>query len=431
MDKRDVLEQFVLACMLIDSNCSLDYELLNIEDFTEQANKDIYVAIKNLVKNNKNIDLVTIHNALNKKVNMSYLANLFSAMPTTSNFKQYVEQLKDLTLKRKLHKLADDIRDTEKTGKELTEYAEKQIFELREETSISEFTKVNDIIMDAYFNIEDIYFEKKERGLSTGYSPIDNLVGGLRKKEYILLAARPSIGKTALAINITQNLIMNNKTVAFFSYEMGKEQLVDRLLKGRSMIDIKKLNHKKMNDNDWQLLQGSANSLLNRNLYIDDDPNKTVGDMLSMCRKLKRTVGLDLVIIDYLQKIRSTIKGNKREMLEYVSNDVKNMAKALDCPVLAISSLSRANEQREIKIPQLSDLRETGQLEFDADVVMFLHRDYYHKPYEEGKKYDADLVVAKNRNGATGRAKLMWFANNTMFTTVERGARMLETINTN
>ena len=164
-----------------------------------------------------------------------------------------------------------------------------------------------------------------------------------------------------------------------------------------------------MTESDWDKLSNTVNYIYNKNLFIDDDPNRTVGDMNSMCRKLKRKHGLDLVIVDYLQKVKPSANGSRREQIEQVSNDLKNMAKQLDVPVLVISSLSRANMQRENKIPILSDLRETGQLEFDADVIMFLHREYYYKPEEKHLKHDADIIIAKNRNGRLGRAKLMWF----------------------
>lgn len=406
-------EQAVLASMIIDSNCSIEYSLLSIEDFTDKLHQTIYVGISNLIKSNKKVDYLTLYNELNKKVEVTYLANLSNSLPTTANFKEYVNELKDLTLKRKLYLLADKIKDTKKSGEELAELAEKEIFQLREETSTSEFTKLNEIMMDVYNHIEKIASGEMERGLKTGYNNLDNIIGGLRKSEYILLGARPSIGKTALAINIAENLLTQGKTVAFFSYEMSKVQLVERLLKSASMVET---GYKRnMSADEWRKLQNAANFFINRNLFIDDNPNKSVSDMQSMCRKLKRQKGLDLVIIDYLQKVKSNVRGSKREQLEQVSNDIKNMAKMLNVPVLVVSSLSRANETRDIKVPIMSDLRETGQLEFDADVIMFLHRQYYYDRTNENIKRDADIVVAKNRNGKVGRTKLKWFEEYTKF----------------
>lgn len=409
--------------MILDERCSVDHGLICEDDFTKHIHKEIYIAIKNLVKNEKNIDFLEIHNE-NKNIPIEYLTDLSDNLPSTANFNQYVETLKDMTLKRKIFTIANDIRNSDKTGKELAEIAESEIFKLREETNTSEFSDIKSIVMDAYEDIELTHEGKKEKGLSTGYSAIDRVLGGLRDKEYILLAARPSIGKTALAINISEHLLSKNKSIAFFSYEMSKDQLVQRLLKGMALVDSKRMDreripgtkdHYKMNSDDWRKLHSAANYLTKKNLHIDDDPNKTVPEMLSMCRKLKREKGLDLVVIDYLQKIKSHEKGNKREKIEAVSNELKNMAKTLGVPVIVISSLSRASEQRSSKIPQLSDLRETGQLEFDADVVMFLHREYYYDRTLEDKKRDADVVVAKNRNYKVGAAKLLWFEEYTKF----------------
>lgn len=411
-------EQAILASMLIDSNCSQDYGLLNAEDFTDLSNQSIYGAIKHLVQVQEPIDYLTVYNHLNQKIDITYLIGLDGSLPSTRNFKQYVSELKDKTLKRKLKLLASELINPDAKGTELAELAEQEIFKLREETSTSEFTTLKDSIMDVYQEIEDIYYDKKERGIKTGYPKIDEIVGGLRKQEYILLGARPSIGKTALGINIAQNVIARNQTVALFSFEMSKEQVIDRLVKSTALVDSRRVNKVKgarMDDKDWGDLQKASSYLMDKNLYIDDNPTRTVADMQSMLRKLKREKGLDLVVVDYLQKIRSTIRGSKREQLEQVSNDIKNMAKILDVPVIVITSLSRANEQRDIKMPILSDLRESGQLEFDADVVIFLHRDYYHDRSDESKKEDADVVVAKNRNGMIGRTKLIWKAEYTKF----------------
>lgn len=406
-------EKAVLACMIIDSECSLEHNILNVDDFTDNLHQKIFIGIQNLVKKEKQVDYLTLYTELNMKVDVSYLATLSESLPTTANFNYYVDQLKDVSLKRKLYKLADEIRDPNKTGEELTEIAEKEIFQLREETSTSEFTKLDEIVLDVYQRIEKVSSGEVEMGLKTGYNRLDDIIGGLRNSEYILLGARPSIGKTALAINIAENLLTQGKTIAFFSYEMSKEQLVERLLKSMSLVETG--YKREMNIKEWTKLQKAANYLLNKNLLIDDNPNKSVSDMQSMCRKLKRQEGLDLVVIDYLQKVKSSHRGTKREQLEQVSNDIKNMAKMLNVPVLVVSSLSRANETRDVKIPVMSDLRETGQLEFDADVIMFLHREYYYDRTNIELKRDADVVIAKNRNGKVGRTKLTWLEEYTKF----------------
>lgn len=406
-------EESVLACMIVDQDCAYDSGLLNIEDFNDERNKKIFTGITNLIKKDKAIDYLTLYNELNKKVSVGELAELSNMLPTTANFQDYIEKLRDLTLKRKLYLLAGEIRNPKLNGEELAELAEKEIFELREETSTSEFTRLSEILLQTQQKIKDVSEGKVERGIKTGYRKLDEIVGGLRDQEYILLGARPSIGKTALAINIAENLLIQNKSVAFFSFEMGEEQLVERLLKGMALV--KTGYERPITDKEYTKLDKASHYLLNKNLYIDDNPNKNVSEMQSMCRKLKRREGLDLVIIDYLQKVKSNVRGSKREQLEQVSNDIKNMAKNLNVPILVVSSLSRANETRDIKVPIMSDLRETGQLEFDADVIMFLHREYYYNRSDESLKTDADIVVAKNRNGRIGRTKLNWIEEYTKF----------------
>lgn len=406
-------EQAVLACMMTSEDCSMDCGLLDTSDFINDKHKKIFTGIKNLVKSDKRVELLTLSNELKGQVTISYLGNLNNLLPTTANFSEYVRQLKDLTLKRKLYLLADEIRNPKKTGDELAEIAEREVFALREETSTNEFSNLDDLVLEVYGNIEKLADGVIERGIKTGYAKLDDIIGGLRKQEYILLGARPSIGKTALAVNIAENLLIKEKTVAFFSYEMSEQQLVERLLKG--MAKVVTGYKKNMTANDWKKLQNTASYIAKRKLFIDDNPNKKVSDMQSMCRKLKRQEGLDLVIIDYLQKVKSNVRGTKREQLEQVSNDIKNMAKMLDVPILVVSSLSRANETRDNKMPVMSDLRETGQLEFDADVIMFLHREYYYDRANEDIKRDADVVVAKNRNGKVGRTKLLWYEEYTKF----------------
>ena len=414
---RDIdLERAVIASMIIDSNCAIDSGFVNVDDFTDESHKAILIGISNLVKKSEGVDYLTLYTELNNKVQLSYLAELEGSLPTTRNFKQYVRDLKDITLKRKVFKLTNDLRDESKNGNELAELAEAEIYKLREETSTTEFTNIGEVVLDTYSHIEKVVSGQEERGLKTGYPKLDDIVGGLRKGEYILLGARPSIGKTALGVNIAEQMLVQNKSVAFFSFEMSTRQLTERLLKSMAMVETGyKRNVPK---EEWKKLQNASNFLTNRNLFIDDNPNKTVSDMQSMCRKLKRKEGLDLIIIDYLQKVRSTVRGSSREQLEQVSNDIKNMAKTLDIPVLVVSSLSRASETRDVKIPIMSDLRETGQLEFDADVIMFLHREYYYDRTNEAVKREADLVVAKNRNGKLGMTKLNWIEEYTKFLNV-------------
>src|SRR5699024_3440776 len=362
------LEQSVLACMLIDNECAEEYGLLEIDDFTILDNQKTFYAIKNLVKNNKAIDYMTVYEETKQDVELTYLMNLAEVMPSVINFKSYVEQLKDLTLKRKLYKLADELKDRDKKGQEIAELAEERIFNLQESNISGEFVQARDLAMDTLNYIQNSYDGKVPTGINTGYQALDRILRGMQGGDYILLAGRPSMGKTALSINITENLILNNKTVAFFSLEMPNRQIMQRMLLGNSLTPANKLSDKKMDKYDWERLSNSMNSMLNTKLYLEDDSSKTVAEMNSMSRRLKRRVGLDIVIIDYLQQIQATAGGNRREQVEQISRDLKRMAKDLDVPVIVVSSLSRANQMREDKRPILSDLRESGQIEFDADM---------------------------------------------------------------
>ncbi len=408
------LEQSVLACMLIDSECAEEHGLLNVEDFTKEENKITYNAIKSLAKNNKAIDYVTVHEEAKQKVNLTYLMELANGMPSVISFKSYVEQLKDLTLKRKLYKLADKMKNREKTGKEIAELAEEKIFNLQDSNVSGEFVQSKDLALDTLAFLEDTYKGKIDAGIDTGYEALDKILRGMQGGDYILLAGRPSMGKTALAINITENLIFDNKTVAFFSLEMPNRQIMQRMLLGNSFTAANKITEKEMTKHDWGRLGDSMSLMLNTKLFMEDDSSKTVAEMSSMCRRLKRRVGLDLVVIDYLQQIQATAGGNRREQVEQISRDLKRMAKDLDVPVIVVSSLSRASQMRENKRPMLSDLRESGQIEFDADMVLFVHREEYYEPTPENKGL-AEIIVAKHRNGPTGIAELGWIAEFTKF----------------
>lgn len=414
------LEETVLAAMIIDDECALDVELLREKDFTRDVNREIYKAIKSLVKKQEAVDYMTIYKESNQKIDLTYLVSLDEKLPSTANFEKYVEDLKDLTLKRDLRTLLNEVTNSELTGKEAAEIAEQKIFELRDDTSVDEFYSALDLALDTFKDIEEIQAGKSETLLESGYDAIDRILGGFRKGDYILLGGRPSMGKTALAINIAEKVIDKGHKVAIFSYEMTANQLMQRMIAGSALVDSGKISkvRGKLEAKEWSRITKAANHIANQNLYINDDPTLTVADMQSMARKLKAKEGLDLIIIDYLQKVRSTTNEGSRQQIEQVSSDIKNMAKLLDVPVIVVSSLSRASETRNDKRPTLSDLRESGQLEFDADVVMFLHRENYYDP--EADPLAAELIVAKHRNGPVGLVDLIWKREYTKFFDVAR-----------
>ncbi len=413
------LEQGILACMLIDRDCAMDYGLLDESDFVSTANKEIFNSIKRLIQKDKQVDYMTVYQDLNQEIPLTTLTTLSESMPTVRNFQQYINQLKDISLKRNLYKLAEQMKDKDKTGKEIAEVAEKEILNLMESSISGDFTQAKDVVLEALDRIQKTYYEEEKSGLPTGYKAIDSILRGLRKGDYILLAARPSMGKTALAMNMAENIAFNNKTVAFFSLEMTEEELMQRMVMSSSLVSNQKLATKKMTDHDWDKISRATSAILGTNLFIDDDASRTVPEMQSMCRRLKRKKGLDLVIIDYLQYVQSSINSSRREQIEQVSRDLKRMAKELDVPVIVISSLSRKNEMREDKRPILSDLRETGQIEFDADVVIFIHRDEYYNPDTE-RKGIAEIIVAKHRKGPIGIAELGFIPELTKFVDIEK-----------
>lgn len=409
------LENSILSCMILDEECSKDCNLLIDSDFTSEVNIKILQAIKSLARKEKPIDYLTIYQELNKEISVTYLSDLANSMPTTAHFKEYVRQLKDETLKRQLFKLGQELNNRNKTGKELIELAESEIFKLSEKQTVGQFVEIKDLILDVYSDIEERYNNDELEGITTGYSALNKVTDGFKRKNLIYLAGRPSMGKTALAVNIAEKNIIKGNSVAIFSLEMGKEELVKRLLLSTSVINNEKIKEKKLNIKDWDRLLKGANYLLDKNLFIEDNTSLTVPEMTSMCRRIKKDKGLDLVIIDYLQLISSNVnKNSRREEIDYISKSLKGMAKELDVPVIVISSLSRASEQRRDKRPMLSDLRESGQIEYDADLVMFVHREEFYNPTDENKA-EAEIIIAKQRNGQLGIVKLGWLGSYTKF----------------
>ncbi|WP_425447768.1 replicative DNA helicase [Dethiothermospora halolimnae] len=408
------LEQTVLGCMITDYECSRECGLLLEEDFTGDLHITILNAIKQIVQEKQQPDYMTIYQTLNQKIDLTFLVDLTENIPTTANFKNYVKQLKDVTVKRKLIRLADEIKTSDKAGEELSEYVESQVFGIRENVQTEDFTNAKDEILSVVDEVEQTYMNEGLSGISTGYPALDKMTDGLQKANLIYLAARPSMGKTALALNISQNIANNGGTVAFYSIEMAKNELLKRMLFSEAILSQEKLKEKDLNDNDWQKIHGAANQIYRSNVHITDKSSLTVPQMTSMARKLKRQKGLDLVVIDYLQLLRSNEGNTRREQVETVSRNLKAMAKELDVPVMVISSLSRANESRSDKRPMLSDLRETGQIEYDADLVIFIHREEYYNPTPENKG-KAEIIFAKQRNGAVGVARLGFIKECTRF----------------
>ncbi|TCO69541.1 replicative DNA helicase [Marinisporobacter balticus] len=408
------LEQSILSCMIQDYNCAKEGFILTENDFVSNTHKAIFEAIKEMVQDNKQIDHLTLAEHMNQKINITELIALSNAEPTTTNFLNYMKQLKGVTNRRSYYYLAQEIMEKAKAGEDVSEFTEQEVFKLNETVESAEFTETKDIVFEVLDGIEERYKINGISGVTTGYKALDRMTDGLQKQDLIYLAARPSMGKTALAVNIGQNAAEKGNKVAIFSFEMSKEALIKRMVMSEAIVSDEKIRGKSMGDNDWGRLAKATNILYRRNIFISDKANSTVAEMKSMARKLKRRKGLDLIIIDYLQMVRAIEGSSRREQVESISRNLKNLAKEIDVPVIVISSLSRANTQRSNNKPILSDLRETGQIEYDADIVMFIHREEYYDPSSENRG-EAEIIIAKQRNGPVGIVKLGWVAPCTKF----------------
>ena len=327
----------------------------------------------------------------------------------------YVNIVKEKSISRQLISAANDIINLGYDGSAKVEYvlenAEKKIFDISQERATNDFQPINQVISEALSMLEKLYEEKNDvTGLTTGFRDLNKKINGLQRSDLLLIAARPAMGKTAFALNLVQNAALKgDASVAVFSLEMSKEQLVQRMIASQSTVELKKIKTGTLADNDWPRITDGMAILSGAKIHIDDTPGIKISELRSKCRKLKIEKGLDLVLIDYLQLMEGEGQNESRQQeIAKISRSLKILAKELDCPVVALSQLSRAPEQRADHRPMLSDLRESGSIEQDADIVMFLYRDEYYNPDTE-KKNIGEVIVAKNRHGETGTVELVWF----------------------
>jgi replicative DNA helicase len=369
---------------------------------------------------NEPIDLITLTEELKKQDSLeniggiSYITSLSTIVPTTTNVKYYADIVKEKSVLRKLIKVSNDILnsgyDNSVKVEEILEQAEKKIFDISQEKSSEDFKSINSVLMDTYDMIEKLYTNKEEiTGITTGFDDLNKKINGLQRTDLILVAARPAMGKTAFSLNLVQNAALKgNASVAVFSLEMSKEQLVQRMLSAQSNVELKKIKTGNLDENDWPRIIDAMSVLSNANIYIDDTPGIKMSELRSKCRKLKIEKGLDFVLIDYLQLMEGEGNNeNRQQEISKISRSLKIIAKELNCPVVALSQLSRAPEQRSDHRPMLSDLRESGSIEQDADIVMFLYRDEYYHPDSERKNI-GEIIISKNRHGETGSVELVW-----------------------
>ena len=408
-------EQSVLGSILLDKEAMISVsETLVPEDFYKEAHKVIYESMLKLYNSQSEIDLITLTDELRDQGylddigGIAYITSLSTVVPTTSNIKYYVNIVKEKSISRQLISAANDIINLGYDGSAKVEYvlenAEKKIFDISQERATNDFQPINQVISEALSMLEKLYEEKNDvTGLTTGFRDLNKKINGLQRSDLLLIAARPAMGKTAFALNLVQNAALKgDASVAVFSLEMSKEQLVQRMIASQSTVELKKIKTGTLADNDWPRITDGMAILSGAKIHIDDTPGIKISELRSKCRKLKIEKGLDLVLIDYLQLMEGEGQNESRQQeIAKISRSLKILAKELDCPVVALSQLSRAPEQRADHRPMLSDLRESGSIEQDADIVMFLYRDEYYNPDTE-KKNIGEVIVAKNRHGETG-----------------------------
>lgn len=431
-------EQSVLGAMLIEKEAIPKVmEILRDTDFYREAHRVIFNAMLELYNKNEAVDMITVteilkrDNKLEDVGGIAYVTSLANAVPTAANVTYHASIIEEKSILRQLVSVSTQIAsmgyEANDDVKNIIDSAESKILEISNRKKTADFTPINEIVLDSFKSIEALMGNKNgHTGLPTGFEDLDNLTSGLHGSDFIILAARPSMGKTAFALNVVQNVAIRAakkvggapKTVAFFSLEMSKEQLVQRMLCAEANIDSQRLRIGELRDEDWAMLINTADTLSSANIYIDDTAGITAMDMRSRARRLKAEHGLDLIVVDYLQLMQGSGKknnnGDRQQEVSEISRSLKALARELDVPVIALSQLSRSVEARQVKRPMLSDLRESGSLEQDADIVAFLYREDYYNPETENKNI-TELIIAKHRNGPVDTVNLFFHKQYTKF----------------
>ena len=428
-------EQSVVGAMLMDRDAiTTASEIICVDDFYQTAYGVIFDSVVELFNEGKPVDLITLQNRLKEKdvpeeiSSLEFVRDLLAAVPTSANVKYYAEIVAEKSTLRKMIKMNEEIANACYLAKEpveaIMERTEKKVFELVQNRNNGDFVPIKQVVLNALEKIEKSSKSKGTvTGIPTGFIDLDYKTSGLQPSDLILVAARPSMGKTAFVLNIAQHVAFRqNKTVAIFSLEMSKEQLVNRLFSLESYVDAQLLRTGNLKDSDWEKLIEGAGIIGRSNLIIDDTPGISISEMRSKCRKYKLEHNLELIIIDYLQLMSGSVGGrseSRQQEISDISRSLKALARELHVPVISLSQLSRAVEQRPDHRPMLSDLRESGAIEQDADVVMFIYRDdYYNKDTEHVN--EAEIIIAKQRNGPIGTVTLTWLPQYTKFANSQR-----------
>ncbi len=425
----DEAERSVLGSALLDKDALFDVvELLTADDFYNEAHKEIFKAVTDLYRKSAPVDVLTVSEELKKRNSLemvggrAYIAALSADVPSTSNAAEYAKIISNKASLRRLINTAGDIMQTSYDENletnAILDMAEREIFEIAQKGQKSDFSHIKDVLLENINIIDKMsQMEGNLTGITTGFRDLDQLTSGLHRSDLIILAARPAMGKTAFALSVAQGAaIKGGASVMIFSMEMSKEQLGQRLLSMESRIEMQSLKTGKLERKDWDQINMALDTLSRANINIDDTPGISIMEMKNKCRRLKAEKGLDLIVIDYLQLM--SIEGKKTESrtqeISQLSRSLKLLARELDCPVIVLSQLSRAVESRPNKRPMLSDLRESGSIEQDADIVIFLYRDEYYNP-ETDKPGECEVIVSKHRSGPTGTVDVTWLGKYTRF----------------
>ena len=428
-------EQSVVGAMLMDKDAiTTAGEIISGDDFYQASYGVIFDSMIELFNEGKPVDLITLQERLKEKdvpaeiASLEFVRDLVTAVPTSANVKYYAQIVADKSLMRKMIKLNESIENMCYAGKEsvesIMEQTEKSMFQLLQRRTTGDYVPIKQVVLNALDKIEKASKSKGTvTGIPTGFIDLDYKLSGFQPSDFILIAARPSMGKTAFVLNIAQYMAFKkNKAVAIFSLEMSKEQLVNRLFSLESQVDAQSLRTGNMKDSDWEKLIEGAGIIGQSKLIIDDTPGISISELRSKCRKYKLEHGLDIIIIDYLQLMTGSVgrsSESRQQEVSDISRQLKGLARELNEPVVSLSQLSRAVESRPDKRPMLSDLRESGAIEQDADVVMFIYRDEYYNKDSEFKK-QAEIIIAKQRNGPVGTVNLAWLGEYTKFANLSR-----------
>ena len=426
-------EQSVIGSMIMSRDAIVEAsEIITGADFYQQQYGIVFEAMIELHDEGKAVDLITLQERLKEKdlppeiSSMEFVRDLLSAVPTSANVKYYAEIVAEKSMLRKLIKTTEEITNACYLGKEKTqdilEVTEKKIFDLVQNRGSEEFVPIRQVVLNAIEKIEKASRSQGSvTGIPTGFIDLDYKTSGMHPSDLVLIAARPSMGKTAFVLNIAQYMAFHNDvTAAIFSLEMSKEQLVNRLLALESKVDSQNIRTGNLEDEEWAKLIEGANIIGKSNLIIDDKPGISISELRSKCRKYKMEHNLGVIFIDYLQLMTGSGRSESRQQeISEISRSLKALARELNVPVVALSQLSRAVEQRPDHRPMLSDLRESGAIEQDADVVMFIYRDDYYNKDSENKNI-AEIIIAKQRNGPIGTVNLVWLPNYTKFVNMKK-----------